>query len=55
MNRYVTIVELAENLKVTEQTIRNWMKEGLPSIKIGRARRYEPEAVQKWIDDQNKS
>lgn len=54
MIRYITISELAKNLKTTEQSIRNWMKQGLPSLKIGRLRRFDPEAVQKWIDDQNK-
>lgn len=54
MKEYITTSELAEFLKVSRQAIYNWRKIGLPFIKIGSRIRYDLEAVNEWIADQNK-
>jgi excisionase family DNA binding protein len=51
MKEYLTTAELAENLKVTRQCIFNWRKQGLPALKIGRAVRFDLEAVNAWVND----
>jgi excisionase family DNA binding protein len=36
-DRYVTVLQVAEELNLTDQTIRNWIKSGvLPAARIGR-------------------
>jgi excisionase family DNA binding protein len=52
MNEYLTTEELAEKLKVTRQSIWHWRKKGLPALKIGRAVRFDLEAVSEWINKQ---
>jgi excisionase family DNA binding protein len=54
MKNYITTAELAESLKVTRQAIYNWRKKGLPFIRIGASIRYELQAVENWINEQNK-
>lgn len=49
MKELLTSAELAKYFKVTEQTIYNWRKEGIPSIKIGREYRYELGKVMEWL------
>lgn len=41
---------LAQELKVDEATIAKWEKDfGLPVIKIGRQRYYDPGQVREWM------
>lgn len=38
MNKeYITLMELAQSLKISRTTIDRWRKEGMPSYKIGNA------------------
>jgi excisionase family DNA binding protein len=47
----VTVKELADFLRVTEQTIKNHLKSGkLKGFKVARDWRISKEAVQQWID-----
>ena len=54
MNNLMTTKQLADKLQVAEITIRKWRETGLPFVKLGRAVRFEPEAVNEWIKQQNK-
>lgn len=53
MSEYLTTAELSDKLKVTRQAIWNWRKQGLPAVKIGRAVRFDLNAVNDWINKQN--
>lgn len=49
-NQLLTSVEVAEELQVTAQTIRNWIESGaLPAAKIGRAYRVRREDVEELL------
>lgn len=54
MNNLMTTKQLADKLQVAEITIRKWREKGLPFVKLGRAVRFETEAVNEWIKQQNK-
>ena len=47
---YITVPELARLLKVSRATIYNWLKIGLPSIKIANSRRFELHDVCAWLN-----
>jgi len=47
---YLTVAEVAEKLKVTERTIRDWIKlEGLPAARIGREYRIPADKLDEWV------
>ena len=52
--RYLTVNELAEKLRISRSTIDAWRKEGLPFTKMGRSIRFDEDEVMRWIK-QNKS
>ena len=51
---YITLLELAQSLKISRSTIDRWRKEGMPYYKIGNGVRFIETEVNKWIT-QNKS
>jgi excisionase family DNA binding protein len=49
---YLTIEELAEYLKLAEQTIRRWvLNREIPYRKIKKVIRFRVSEIEKWIDD----
>lgn len=50
VRKYVTAAELAERWAVTPQHIYNLVGRGLPSVKIGRSRRFDPEVADAWVE-----
>jgi len=51
METYLTVSELAEALKLQEQTIRRYIvKRAIPYCKIKRAVRFRPSQIEKWVD-----
>jgi excisionase family DNA binding protein len=49
--QFLTVKELAERLAVKPLTIYRLVNEGkLPAVKIGRAIRFEPDAVAAFLD-----
>lgn len=52
MSEVYTVQEVAQNYKVNERTVRNWIeKEGLKAIRIGkRGYRIEKEDLDKFIE-----
>lgn len=52
MAKKYTIREIAEYYSVTQQTIRNWVKVGLPHIKIRNVLRFDPEDTDRWLKEQ---
>lgn len=57
MRRLLTTDEVAEILNIAPATIRDWRHEwdwkhqGPPPVKIGRAVRYRPEDVERYINE----
>ncbi|XSG76187.1 helix-turn-helix domain-containing protein [Herpetosiphon llansteffanensis] len=52
---FYTTEELAEYLKLSEQTIRLWIKQGkVKSYKFGRAHRIPIEEVQRFLEEARK-
>ena len=51
--KYLTTEDLASEHKVSKYTIGVWRKKGLPTLKIGRTVRFNPDDVFKWIEENN--
>ena len=52
METYLTIEELAEYLKLAEQTIRRWvLNREIPFHKIKKVIRFRVSEIEKWIDE----
>ena len=51
---YITLMELAQSLKISRATIDRWRKEGMPYYKIGNGVRFIESEVSELIK-QNKS
>lgn len=60
MNKFLTSVQLAELLGVTEGTLRNWRaaKQGPPFVKLGKSKqaevRYKESDINSWINKNSK-
>jgi excisionase family DNA binding protein len=51
-DRYWTTLELAAHLRVTDRTIRRWVREGCPSHPWGaRLRRFRLAEVEAWLNE----
>jgi excisionase family DNA binding protein len=51
-DEFYTTEELAEYLKLSEQTIRSWIRQGkVKSLKFGRAHRIPAEEVQRLLKE----
>jgi|HigsolmetaGSP11D_1036233.scaffolds.fasta_scaffold51632_2 Predicted transcriptional regulator len=49
MKQYMTLKQMAQKLDISARTLyRHQRKPGFPRIKIGRAVRYDPDAVLAW-------
>ena len=52
MEAYLTIEELAQYLKVAEQTIRRWvLNREVPFCKIKKVIRFRITEIEKWVDN----
>jgi excisionase family DNA binding protein len=48
---YLTVAEIAKKLKVTNQTVYDWLEKGhFPSIRLGRAVRVRREDLDAWLN-----
>jgi excisionase family DNA binding protein len=51
--RYINKAAAAKYLGISERCLSSWIRDhGLPSIKIGRSRRLDREAIDKWMASQ---
>ena len=51
METYMTIGQLAEHLKLAENTIRRWVRNGeIPHHRINRVIRFKLSKVESWLD-----
>ena len=47
---FLTVVELADKLKLKPKTLYNWVSaELIPYVKIGRLVRFVPSEIEKWL------
>ena len=51
MSILLTTDQLAEYLQVTNQSIYNYKKQGMPYVKVGSNYRYEVEKVLNWMKE----
>ena len=48
---YITVKDLSEKYKISRQTVNNYMKQGMPFIRVGpRKPRFDPDKVAKWVE-----
>lgn len=51
--KIVTTAKLADFMAVHENTIYNWVRLGMPRIKVGNTVRYDLEEVLEWVKERN--
>ena len=50
---FLTVEEVADQLRVSTQTVRRWVKEGeLPGYRVGRCFRVKRADLERWIEQQ---
>lgn len=55
MNDYLTTEDVAKMLRVSKPTVRKAVEQqGLPAIRLGRVVRFERQAVEAWLAEQQK-
>ena len=55
MENFLTAEEVAQYLKLSPYTIREYAKDGkIPALKFGRAWRFSPQAIKKWMEKEDK-
>ncbi len=53
---FLTVREVARLLRVRESTIYTWAGTGaLPSVRVGRLLRFQPDEIQTWIVERSSS
>jgi phage terminase Nu1 subunit (DNA packaging protein) len=53
--QWVTAAELAESYAVKVPTVRKWVRQGVPCLKVSqRLVRFDPVAVQSWLQKRSK-
>jgi excisionase family DNA binding protein len=53
LQKLLKVEEVADILGVSRVKVYLLLRNGLPSVKIGGARRFQPEKVQAWIEQQS--
>lgn len=51
----MTTQELVEYLKIHENTIYEYAKQGMPCYRVGKNFRFELEEVKQWLKDRSKN
>ena len=52
MDALLTTEDVAGKLQVSVAQVKLWVAEGrIPSVKLGRLRRFRPEDIERWISD----
>jgi len=52
LEELLTMKEMAELLKVSEPTLINWRKRGMPFRKVGHGVRFEKSKALQWVEEQ---
>lgn len=48
--RYLTVREFARRVRVHEETVRVWCRDGLPVLRVGRGVRVRVREAEAWLD-----
>lgn len=48
--RLMKITDIAEAFEVTDRTVKNWLKQGLPRYQVGKILRFDLEKVKAWME-----
>lgn len=51
---YMNISEVSNYYKVSTKTVRNWIKRGMPSTKLGNVLRFDYQKIDEWVNSVNK-
>jgi len=51
MAKYLTMKQLCELLQITDRTVFNYIKKGMPAYKFGREWRFLEEEIDKWVKE----
>lgn len=52
-DRFLTLQEVSELLKIKERTIYQWVQQGkIPGFKLGNAWRFDRDDIEVWIEEQ---
>ena len=52
MDEFLTVAEVAEILKLNQQTVRNWIEQGsMPALRVGRRVRIRREDFLAFVDN----
>jgi len=54
IENYLTAEELMKYLKVSRVSITRYMKQGMPSVKLGGLRRFKISEVESWLKTKTK-
>jgi excisionase family DNA binding protein len=52
-NSYLNKKQACEYLGISNNTLDEWIRKGLPSIKIGKTVRFNKQAIDSWLLSQN--
>jgi excisionase family DNA binding protein len=52
---YETLGQLCERLHVSTPTVYLWIRKGMPSLKVGRLRRFKISDVNRWLEEQGQT
>lgn len=55
MDRLITADELAELWGISRASVYNQIRRGLPSVTIGKSRRFNPAKCERWLETQAKA
>lgn len=53
INSYLNKKQACEYLGISNNTLDSWIKQGLPSIKIGKTVRFNKQSIDAWLLAQN--
>lgn len=48
--KIMKITDIAEAFEVTDRTVKNWLKQGLPRYQVGKVLRFDLEKVKAWME-----
>lgn len=48
--RYLNKKQACEYLQISNNTLDNWIKNGLPLIKLGKSIRFDQIAIDRWLE-----
>ena len=55
MEKFITQYDFADMMSVHVNTVRKWVNQGMPHIKVANVIRIDVEKALKWIEEKGKS